>query len=606
MNAAVESTTRFVEDDEISLSDYLAIVKRRKKLFFLVMSVVVVLAIGLAMSLPPIYRSTATVLVQQQETTGDLLDASLGEQADQTIDYLVRKIMKEDMLWAIIEKFDMFPEFRDKLPKGSLIAKMKGGISVSMVGSEVGNVKKRGGAQSSQMAFDISFEYKRDPEVAQKVTNEIVAIFVRENIEKRKKITSGTTQFLASQAEKLQQKIDAVGDKFSKFKEENNGLLPAQIRVLISERERTERELLGVEQQITTIRSSTIGLRGQLAGTKPFIYEDRTLIRNTEGERVLSTSGRLQTLQQSYHELLSRYSPQHPKVRKLKKEIESLGGNVNEMAVNPLSRDNLELARNQLSEARQKYSPDHPNVIKLEKKLTRLEAQSGSAVGNANTKEFNSFKRVNPAFSALTSGVSRGESEMNSLLVRRSQLKGNLDDYARRLGASPEIEKDYERLEREHQDYITEYRELRKKLSSAELLGALEDEQKGELFSLQDSASFPLSPVKPNRPAIILLGTLLAGGFAFALVMLLESMDDSVTSRRALIKLVGAHPIGTIPLIMTTSETELIKRQNMIRAIIVIGGVFVFGLLMTWIHFYVIPLSEIWQAISRRVELMAF
>ena len=597
MNAPVDYTTDLAEEQEIKLSDYIAIIKRRKKPFLLVMGLVLALAVGLAMTLPPVYRSSSLVLMEQAKAS-NLLENTFSEQADQSVEYLVRSVTRDETLLQLVNEFNLFPPGKGQDPDDDLVIatridKTEKAISVKAVNPEILNTRTRRNQKQNRMAFEISFEYPRDPVMAQKVTERLVQMFMAENFEKRKQETEETTAFLKDQKEKLEAKVNEVEAKLEQFKKEHVGALPDQIKILQNERERTERELLTLEQQISAVRSTAFQLQGQLAGTDPYIYEDRTLIRNEEGERVLSATGRLQTLQQKYHSLISKYSPSHPAVRKVRKEIISLGGSVEDIEASPLTSDELEIARTELAEARQKYSENHPTVVRLEKKVARLEKQSALGKRKSNPKEFNSLKRVNPAFSSLKAGVARSQAELDSLLERQKLLREKLDDYAKRMELGPSVEREYNALIRDRDDNLSEIRAIKKKLAAAERAEALEMQQKGDRFEVLEKAELPRRPVKPNRPAIVLLGALLSVGLGFAVVMLLESMDESVTSRRALIAITGAQPIGTIPMITSNTEAEVVKRGQFFKIAVLAVLLAAVAAAVVWVNFNVAPVTEI-------------
>ncbi|HGG59462.1 MAG TPA: hypothetical protein ENK26_06030 [Gammaproteobacteria bacterium] len=597
MNAPVEYTTDLEEEQEIKLSDYIAIIKRRKKPFFLVTGLVLALAVGLAMTLPPVYRSSSLVLMEQAKAS-NLLENAFSEQADQSVEYLVRSVTRDETLLRLVNEFNLFPPGAGKSPDddqviAARIDKAEKAINVKAVNPEIINTRTQWNQKMNRMAFEISFEYPRDPVIAQKVTEKLVRMFMAENFEKRKQETEETTAFLKEQKEKLEAKVNEVEAKLEQFKKEHVGALPDQIKILQNERERTERELLTLEQQISAVRSTAFQLQGQLAGTDPYIYEDRTLIRNEEGERVLSATGRLQTLQQKYHSLISKYSPSHPAVRKVRKEIISLGGSVEDIEASPLTSDELEIARTELAEARQKYSENHPTVVRLEKKVARLEKQSALGKRKSNPKEFNSLKRVNPAFSSLKAGIARSQAELDSLLERQKLLREKLDDYAKRMELGPSVEREYNALIRDRDDNLSEIRAIKKKLAAAERAEALEMQQKGDRFEVLEKAELPRRPVKPNRPAIVLLGALLSVGLGFAVVMVLESMDETVTSRRALISITGAQPIGTIPMITSNTEAEVVKRGQFFKVAVLAVLLAVVAAAVVWVNFNVAPIAEI-------------
>jgi len=605
MNAPVEYKQEFVDEQETSLSDYLSILGRRRKSFLLTTGVILSLAIGLAMSLPPIYRSSATILIQQQAISNKLLSSSVEQDLDSGLEMLIRGVMTKPNLLAIVEKFNLFSSYRNDLSEAAILKKVHKSIGVKMLNPELAGQKKSATQQGT--AFEVSFEYEHDPDVAQQVTTELTRLFLEKNTEGRRKITAGTTAFLISETRKIEKKLGEISSKFTKFKKNNSRLLPQQMEFMTSERERTDRELLTVVQEIRSIRASNIQLRGQLAGTKAYMYEDRTEIRNTSGEKVLSATGRLQTLQQKYHSLVSKYSASHPSVKKVKKEIESLGGNVAGAGASPLATDNLEIAEVELAEARQKYSGDHPSIRQLEAKVAKYRneaAVTGSIVSNS--QEFNSLKRINPAFSSLKAGVSSGEAELQSLYDRRDSLQAKLDDFAGRMEGAPGVEQEYNRLNRDYEAALRQYRNITDKLSNAQRAEAFESEEKGDRFALLEPPEVPMGAVKPNRPAIVMLGGLLGLGIAFGLAMLLESLDNSITGRRALVAITGMQPIGTIPIILSKTEAQSIQRQKMTHLLIYLGVLGGLLAAIAWVHISYMPLDQLWTLISRKIELMMF
>ncbi len=605
MNAPVEYKQEFVDEQETSLSDYLSILGRRKKTFLTTAGLILSLAIGLAMSLPPVYRSSATILIHQQAISNELLSSSVEQDSGQGLEMLIRGVMTKPNLLKIVEKFDLFSNYRNDLNEGKILKKVHSSIGVKMLNPELAGQKKTPGQQGT--AFEVSFEYEHDPELAQQVTTELTRLFLEKNLEGRRKITADTTAFLISETRKIEKRLGEISSKFTAFKKQNSRLLPRQMEFMTSERERTDRELLTVIQEIRSIRASNIQLRGQLAGTKAYIYEDRTEIRNTKGEKVLSATGRLQTLQQRYHALIAKYSDSHPSVKKVKKEIESLGGNVAAAGASPLATDNLEIAEVELAEARQKYSGDHPEIRQLETKVAQLRNESAAAGSIAsNSKEFNTLKRINPAFSSLRAGVSSGEAELQSLYDRRDSLQAKLDDFAGRMEGAPGVEQDYNRFNRDYEASLKQYTKITDKLSNAQRAEAFEKEEKGDRFALLEPPEVPMGAVKPNRPAIVMLGGLLGLGIAFGLSMLLESLDNSITGRRALVAITGMQPIGTIPIILSKTEAQSIQRQKMTNLIFYLG--IVGGLLagIAWLHFSYMPLDQLWAVVTRKIELMMF
>lgn len=538
-------------DREASLSDYFEIIGRRKWWALTALVVGSVISVGVAMILPPVYQSSGTILINDK-TAGDQVitaGADEGVQVEQTIELLTRSIMTKGNLIKIANEHDLFPDQRAEWPEQILVKAIEDRVNFSMLGTEVGNLGGKRNKNPKQQVLELSFEYEKKPEVTQAVARSLIDLFIAKNAEDEQEINDQARSFLVKEEKKTRDRLGELEKAITKFKEENYGLLPKQMNFVVSERERTERELLSVEQQIRAIRASNIQLGGQMAGTEAYIYEDRTQIRNKEGERVLSATGRLQTLQQQYHELISKYSPQHPKVKKIVREIESLGGNVSQLSASPLTNDNLELAEVELAEARQKYSSSHPTVQRLEDRVERLRREAVSSGAAPERKDFNTLRRINPAFSALKAGISSGEAELQSLYERRDKLLAKIDSYTDKMSFAPSVEERIKKLDREYQSVLQQNSEINDRLVNIERQKAFEEGSAADTFVLLEEPELPIAPIKPNRKAIVALGILLSLGFAFALAMLLESLDESVTGQRALRRLTGKAPLGVIPVI---------------------------------------------------------
>ena len=55
------------------LTDYMAILRRRKLHLIVPLVVIMFITLGFAFGLPPVYSSTATILIEQQEVPQDLV-----------------------------------------------------------------------------------------------------------------------------------------------------------------------------------------------------------------------------------------------------------------------------------------------------------------------------------------------------------------------------------------------------------------------------------------------------------------------------------------------------------------------------------------------------
>ena len=154
-------------------------------------------------------------------------------------------------------------------------------------------------------------------------------------------------------------------------------------------------------------------------------------------------------------------------------------------------------------------------------------------------------------------------------------------------------------LNRDYENSVKRYQEIKDKQMQAEVGQELEKERKGERFSLIDPPQLPEEPVKPNRPAIIILGFLLSlgGGLGFAAVA--ESVDSSVRGVRGATELFNAPPLSVIPYLRNSEDLARVERTRKI-VVAAIAGSFVLIVLLA--HFLWTPLDVLWFKGLRKVD----
>ncbi len=593
-------------EEQRSLSEYFDIIKRRRKPFLFTLLGILFSTAVFSVALPSVYRSSATILIEQQDIPKELVSTTITSFADQRVQVISQRVMTMAQLWDVINKYDLYPEIRDDIPREQLIEKMRSRIKIDMVSADVIDPRS-GGKAKANIAFKVFFDYERDPRKAQLVANELTSLYLNENVKERTQKATEAAQFLEEESTKLEQQINQLEERLARFKEGNIGLLPEQIEMNLQIMDRTERELLEIDRRIETLQQQNVLSQAQLSLVKPYLVEDNTTLLTEKGERVLSPEGRVQVLKAQYVALVAKYSEDHPDVIKVRRELEALGGSVNDSGDAMLLRDNLALAETELAQARERYAEDHPTVKRLQTKVSRLRDElAGKAAGSPGTasQEFNKKKLENPAYVQLKSTIQANAVQIQGLTQQRAELKRRVDEFQSKLGRAPAVEQEYRQLTRDHENSMAKYKEVRAKLQAARMAEALESEQKGERFTLIEPPIVPITPVKPNRPVILLLGTLLALGAAFGLAYFLDSQDNSIGSLRALMSITGEPPLVVIPRIYKKSEEEELAQRRRNKQMIY-GGIGLSILFVALVvHFLVMPLDVLWFHAARELQLL--
>lgn len=537
--------------------DYLGIISRRKNHFLIPAALVAIVAAALAFLLPPVYRSTATVLVEEQEIPDDLVRSTVTSFAAERIERIGQEVLKRDNILAIAEKYNLFPDLRAVGMLQEIPVKVKANIHKELVSADVKDPHKGGKAQAT-IAFTISYDGD-NPDVAQKVTTDLVDLFLGENIKVRMKSAEETTAFLSAESEALSREIAEIEQEIAAFKGTNADYLPENLNVYNQFVLRTENEILELSKSIDAQELRKLELEGALTTIEPY----QGMVSST-GERIMSPQEQLKVKKTELIRLSALYSPDYPDVVKLRSEIASLEKTLGKTGNN--SRENfqdLELLKSQYAEKREKYSKDHPDVIQLERAIAKLEKERVSGPKGGRRLEADAPPE-NPAYISMQTQIRAVQSNINSMMGQRAGLKGKVEMYEQRLARIPEVEREYQKLLRDYQDVRDRYHDIKNKLLQAKIAQSLEEKGKGERFSLLEPPDFPDRPVKPNRIGIMLLGIVLAMGAGVGFAFIAEFFDNKIYRESQLADILGELPLVNIPML---ADDEIVVTRQQLRSL---------------------------------------
>ena len=534
-------------------SDYLGIISRRKHHFLIPAALVTVIAAGLAFLLPAVYRSTATILVEEQEIPVDLVRSTVTSYAAERIERIAQEVLKRDNILAIAEKYNLFSDLRAAGMLQEIPFKMKSKIQKELVSADVKD--PRGGRMAeATIAFTISYD-SDNPDIAQKVTTDLVDLFLGENIKVRIKSAEETTAFLSAESEALSREIANIEAEIASFKSEKGDYLPDNVNPYTQFLMRTENEIMELSKNIDAQEQRKLELEGALTMIEPY----QGMVSST-GQRIMSPQEQVKVKKTELIRLSALYSPNYPDVVNLKSEIASLEKTLGKSSDN--SRENfqdLELLKSEYAEKREKYSKDHPEVIQLERAIAKLEKEGRMPAKSARTVQ-SEAPPENPAYINMQTQIRSVQSNINSMVAQRAALKVKQEMYEGRLARIPEVEREYQKHMRDYEEVKERYHDIKNKLLQAKIAQSLEEKGKGEKFSILEAPDFPDRPIKPNRIGIMLLGMVLAMGAGVAFAFIAEFFDNKIYREGQLADLLGELPLVNIP--MLADDEIVISRQQ--------------------------------------------
>jgi len=571
------------ETEYKGIHDYIRFFKRRKKAFLIPFILIFISIFVLAVSLPPLYRSTATILIEEQEIPPELIRSTVTGYVEERLQAITQQIMSRPRLLEVINRFNLYANVRDKLTIDEIVEKMRNSVKLETISIEIPNPR----ARSATIAFTLSYEGK-DPNTVQQVTNYLASLYLEQNLKNRETKARETTKFLEAQIKILKEQIEELDKRIASFKEEHLTELPELMELNLQTLRQMNSEIARLEDQIATLQERKIYLEGQLANINPYL----PIITET-GERILTPEKRLALLKNEYISAIATLSPKHPDVLRLKKEIESLEKEVKlrEELQNDLKR--LKNLESRLASLKGQLSDKHPDIKNLKREIAQLKKkidQFSQQLESTVTKEPD-----NPSYINISTQIASTEMEIQNLKKQRQELQKKIEDYQKRLERTPEVERKYQDLLRDKANAETKYRELMDKLMEAKVAEELEESQKGERFTIIDPPQYPTKPFKPNRLAIILIGFILSTGAGIAVASIIEYSDRSIKSARDIASITTIPVIGVLPIIET--EEDIARKKKKKLATYIGGILLVIIICLAFIHLYVVKLNLLWYKI---------
>jgi succinoglycan biosynthesis transport protein ExoP len=354
-------------------------------------------------------------------------------------------------------------------------------------------------------SFKISF-IASSPQLAQEVTSKLTSLFIEQNLETREHQATTTTNFLREQLEATKNKLGDAEEQVRAFKMQHLGELP--------------------EQQAGNL-AIMAGLQTQLQNTMASLSraaEQRQYLESLSEFRTTTIANDLARLKAERAKLLDRYTPQYPAVIKLNEKI-----------------------------------------TQTEASLKSLQIWRTSGV-QASPPAASSDSSI-PGEEDASLGQLRGQLEANRLELANlskdeKRLKDEVEQYQRRLNATPVREQQLAGILRNYDQLKQDYADLLAKESQSQMSADLEKRQEGQQFRLVDRPSLPTVPSSPNRIKISLGGAAAGIGIGLMFAFLMQMKDSSFHSEEDLSRSFPLPLVVAVPLLLTSYEERSRSRKR--------------------------------------------
>lgn len=380
------------QNKTITFKDFVAIVKRRRWALIVPAIAVFLLSVVVIMVWEPVYRSTSTILIEEQEIPREYVMATVTSYAEQRLQSINQRIMSSSRLLEIINRFNLYADKRNRFTTEEIVENMrKKDIKFSTITADI--VDPRSGVvKPATIAFSLSYEGK-NPLVVQQVANVLASLYLEENIRVVQQQTTSTSKFLEDEMKDVQAELVELEKKIAVYKEKNPRSLPELLQYNLQTLDWTDRNYEQFNDQLRTLKEKESYLQSQLA----------TMLPQAE---------LLKELRAKLISLKSKYSDEYPDVKKTKAEIAELE-----------KKSNYEDVQTNVPKKQ-----DNPAYVALDAQLASTRSEISSV-----KRQLEDAKKKRTDYSRRLEASPRVEEGYKNLLVERNNTQLKYDDLMKKF-----------------------------------------------------------------------------------------------------------------------------------------------------------------------------
>jgi polysaccharide biosynthesis transport protein len=446
---------------------------------------------------PKKYRSETMILVDPQRVPEEYVKATITGEITDRLQTISEEVMSRTRLLTIANKDGLYQRVREKYGDDSALAAIRKDITVEII---------KGASDRSPIdGFKIAY-IASTPELAQKVTQQIAALFIEENIKERDQDAEGTQQFIENQLVQARADLSAQDAKIRNFKASHLGTLPEQ--------EQANLAMIGEYQSLAQQNSDAI---------------DRANQQQVYLQSMVNVNGS------------QKQAPPPPQPTPLQVQLQA--------------------AENELSVARQKYTESHPDVVRLRDEVATLKAEVKRQPISASSHQ--TAATAGPSVGQqLESQLLSTQEEIKSRTERQQQLEGQIGSLQGRVQSLPAVQQEYEALSRDYSEMQKNYESLLEKEQASGMAAELEHHNESERFRVLDPASYPSSPYSPDQRLVNAAGLAGALILGLGLAYLAEIRDPTIHNADEAEAYLSVPLIIALPSLPLESATNSRARSN--------------------------------------------
>jgi uncharacterized protein involved in exopolysaccharide biosynthesis len=519
--------------DEFTFEDVLIILKRRLLLFAAPAVAVLLLGLFVVMLLPAKYTAQGVILVVGAEIPSDLVRSTISAYAQERIEQIKTRVMTRARVLEIADKYNLFPRNRG-FSDTQRVNLVRQNVSVKYIRAEGAQT---GVGRDNTIAFSVSYT-DRSPDKAYQAANELMSVFLTEDVRTRTTGASNTTEFFKAEAAKLAAQVSAMEEAIAKFKTQNADALPETL-------DSRKMQLDRAQQELSSADAASVAAEEELR----FIETQLTSAASAGG----GGGGALAAKRAELAQLRSVYTDSHPAVIAARREVSALSGSGGGASSREVAAVRAELTKaGEDLIALEKATPrDQAAVSAKRDEISALQKKMSAVIGRSSGGDLLTVQ--------LQGRHAISTSRLDLLRNQKEQLQSRIAMLEDNIARTPEVDRGLSGLTRDYQTLSNEYKEMLSKQQDSQLAQNMEANQKAEKFSILDPAVRPDKPSSPDRAKLSVLALFLSLLTGAAVALGAEMTFATIRGKNHLTQIIEAHPIAVIPYIRNGEEESGFK-----------------------------------------------
>lgn len=422
-------------------------------------------------TIPNTYQSTARVYVKYNNLLPTVTGVQQkGSGRQQQVEVVRQTLTSRPNLEKVLRRSNPDLSGLDGGALDGVIADMTGNIQIAPQGNE--NIYA-----VNYTANETNLSNKERAAFAQRVVQNLIDIFVEDNVASDRDSLNEASRFLDTQIAERERALEETETKRAGFEQKYFGQLPGtgDITQRVSQ---TRSELDKAQQELIQAQGSLRSLQAQMGSTPASLAAQIGGPRAGGGRRAVAVGSA------------------DPGTTRGKIEI------IDKQIADGLSRG---------------YKEAHPDIVMARAQIARLRDQLAREPKTADgtTASEAAAAQANPVYVNLRSLLFDKQSQVAALQARVGQLGAALSGFEAKQQAAPQVVAEQAKLARDYDVLKSGYDNLLRSREQIRLRGDIASQTKEIEFRTIDPPTLPDTPIAPNRA--LLLSLVLAAGLALGL-----------------------------------------------------------------------------------------